>query len=121
MRLPPRVRDLQIDYTSLSLAAPEKNQFRIKLEGRDADWQEVGTRRQAFYTDGPGAYRFRVMGSNNSGVWNEAETALEFSIAPAYYQTRWFQALVAVSASPSVARLSPPRPSGQSRLPATAR
>ena len=100
MRLPPRVRDLQIDYTSLSLAAPEKNRFRIKLEGRDADWQDVGTRRQAFYTDlGPRAYRFRVMGSNNSGVWNEAETALEFSIAPAYYQTRWFQALVAVSAT----------------------
>ena len=97
-RLPPRVRDLQIDYTALSLAAPEKNRFRIKLEGRDADWQDVGTRRQAFYTDlSPGAYRFRVAGSNNSGVWNEAGAALEFAIAPAYYQTRWFQALVVVS------------------------
>ena len=96
LRLPPRVRDLQIDYTALSLVAPEKNRFRIKLEGRDRDWQDVGTRRQAFYTDlGPGTYRFRVAASNNSGVWNEAGTTMEFSIAPAYYQTRWFQAAIA--------------------------
>ena len=96
LRLPPRVRDLQIDYTALSLVAPERNRFRTKLEGRDSDWQDVGTRRQAFYTDlGPGTYRFRVAASNNSGVWNEAGTTLEFSIAPAYYQTRWFQAAIA--------------------------
>jgi signal transduction histidine kinase/ligand-binding sensor domain-containing protein len=98
VRLPPLIRDLQIDYTALSLVAPEKNRFRIKLEGRDSDWQDVGTRRQAFYTDlGPGPYRFRVVASNNSGVWNEAGAALEFSIDAAYYQTRWFQALVVAS------------------------
>jgi signal transduction histidine kinase/ligand-binding sensor domain-containing protein len=98
VRLPPRVRDLQIDYTALSLVAPEKNRFRIMLEGRDRDWQDVGTRRQAFYTDlEPRAYRFRVLASNNSGVWNEAGASLEFSIAPAYYQTRWFAALVVVA------------------------
>jgi signal transduction histidine kinase len=98
LRLPPRVRDLQIDYTALSLVAPEKNRFRIKLEGRDRDWQDVGTRRQAFYTDlGPGTYRFRVAASNNSGVWNEAGTTLEFSIAPAYYQTLWFAALLVIA------------------------
>ena len=97
-RLPPLVRDLQIDYTALSLVAPEKNRFRIMLEGRDREWQDVGTRRQAFYTDlGPGTYRFRVVASNNSGVWNEAGAALDFSIAPAYYQTRWFAGLVVAS------------------------
>jgi signal transduction histidine kinase len=93
--LPPLVRDLQIDYTALSLVAPEKNAFRVMLEGRDTDWQDVGTRRQAFYTDlGPGAYEFRVIASNNSGVWNETGATLSFSIAPAYYQTQWFRAVV---------------------------
>ena len=92
LRLPPRVRDLEIDYTALSFVAPEKNRFRVKLEGRDADWQDVGNRRQAFYADlAPGAYRFRVAASNNSGVWNEAGAFLDFSIAPAYYQTTWFR------------------------------
>ena len=91
--LPPLVRDLEIDYTALSLAAPEKIRFKYKLEGEDRDWQEVGNRRQAFYNDlPPRSYRFRVMASNNSGVWNEAGAVLDFSIAPAYYQTGWFLA-----------------------------
>ena len=90
--LPPLVRDLEIDYTALSLVAPEKIRFRYKLEGRDSDWQDVGNRRQAFYTNlSPGNYRFHVAASNNSGVWNEAGTFLDFSIAPAYYQMNWFR------------------------------
>jgi hypothetical protein len=98
VRLPPLVRDLEIDYTALSLAAPEKIRFRYKLEGKDPDWQEVGNRRQAFYNDlPPRHYRFRVTAANNSGVWNEAGASLDFSVAPAYYQTMWFRALVAVA------------------------
>jgi signal transduction histidine kinase/ligand-binding sensor domain-containing protein len=94
LRLPPLVRDLQVNYTALSLVAPEKNQFRYKLEGHDRDWQNVGTRRQAFYNDlPPGNYRFRVIASNNSGVWNEEGATLDFSIAPAYWQTSWFRVL----------------------------
>jgi hypothetical protein len=41
----------------------------------------------------PGNYRFRVVASNDSGVWNEQGTALDFTIAPAYRQTTWFRAL----------------------------
>jgi signal transduction histidine kinase len=93
LRLPPLVRDLEIDYAALSFVAPEKNRFRVKLEGRDPDWQDVGNRRQAFYADlSPGTYRFRVTASNNSGVWNETGAFLDFSIAPAYYQSTWFRA-----------------------------
>jgi signal transduction histidine kinase/ligand-binding sensor domain-containing protein len=93
LRLPSLVHDLEIDYTALSLVAPEKNRFRVKLEGRDAEWQDAGNRRQAFYSDlAPGRYRFRVTGSNNSGVWSEAGAFIDFSVAPAYYQTIWFRA-----------------------------
>src|SRR5271165_445235 len=92
LRLPPLVRDLDIDYTGLSFVAPEKVLFRYKLEGWDRDWQNVGNRRQAFYTNlAPGHYRFRVTACNNSRVWNEAGTFLDFSIAPAYWQTTWFR------------------------------
>jgi PAS domain S-box-containing protein len=92
--LPPLIRDLEIDYTALSFMAPEKVRFRYKLEGRDRDWQDVGNRRQAFYTNlPPHHYRFRVAACNNSGVWNEAGGFLDFSIAPAYYQKDWFRAL----------------------------
>jgi signal transduction histidine kinase len=94
VHLPALLRDLQVDYTALSLVAPEKTQFRYKLEGRNPEWQEAGNRRSAFYTDlPPGRYRFRVIASNNSGLWNEQGDALDFSIAPAYWQTYWFRAV----------------------------
>ena len=93
LRLPALSRDLQIDYTALSFVAPEKVRFRFKLEGRDPDWKDAGNERKAFYNDlPPRHYRFRVIASNNSGVWNEAGDSLDFSIDPAYYQTTWFRA-----------------------------
>ena len=99
LRLPARTRNLAIDYTALSLVAPEKMRFRYLLEGQDPDWKEVINDRQVQYSNlPPRDYRFRVMASNNSGVWNETGATLDFSIAPAYYQTRWFQALGVASA-----------------------
>jgi ligand-binding sensor domain-containing protein/signal transduction histidine kinase len=92
LRLPPLVRDLSIDYTALSLIAPEKVRFRYKLEGQDPDWIEVVNRRQVQYSNlPPGNYRFRVTASNNSGVWNEEGALLDFSISPVFYQTTWFR------------------------------
>ena len=42
MRLPALTRDLEIDYTALSLGAPQKVYFRYRLEGRESDWQQRG-------------------------------------------------------------------------------
>ena len=92
LRLPPRTRDLEIDYTALSLVVPERVRFRYKLEGHDANWQDPTTRRQAFYTDlSPSDYTFRVMASNEDGVWNETGDSLAFRIPPAFFQTQWFR------------------------------
>ncbi|MGA9672340.1 MAG: two-component regulator propeller domain-containing protein [Terracidiphilus sp.] len=92
--LPPRTTDLQIDYTALSLSVPEKVHFRYRLEGVDKDWQDAGTRRATFYTRlDPGHYHFQVIACNNDGVWNEVGAHLDFSIAPAWYQTIWFRGL----------------------------
>ena len=89
--LPPHVRNVAIDYTALSLVVPEKVRFRYKLEGLNRDWLEVVNDRQVQYTNlPPGDYRFRVMACNDSGVWNEEGDFLDFSIAPAFYQTTWF-------------------------------
>ena len=96
--LPPLTRDLQIDYTALSFVAPQKVRFRYKLEGRDPDWLEAGTRRQAFYTDlRPGKYTFRVVACNNDGIWNEEGARLELRVTAAWYQTNWFLILALVS------------------------
>ena len=90
-RFPAGTHAVEIDYAALSLTMPERVYFRYKLEAVDKDWQSVGTRRQAFYSNlGPGSYRFRVIACNNDGVWNEAGASLAFSIAPAWFQTNWF-------------------------------
>jgi signal transduction histidine kinase/ligand-binding sensor domain-containing protein len=96
LRLPPLTRDVEIDYTALSFVVPQRVRFRYMLEGHDQGWQEAGTRRQAFYTDlRPRHYRFRVIASNNDGLWNETGATLTFDVAPAYYQTAWFQMVAA--------------------------
>jgi signal transduction histidine kinase len=93
LRLPPLVRNLAFDFVALSLVAPEKNRYRFKLEGWDSDWREAVNEFRIEYSNlPPRQYRFRVIASNNSGVWNETGDTLEFSIAPAYYQTAWFGA-----------------------------
>jgi len=99
VRLPPRTRDIEIDYTALSLVAPQKVRFRYKLEGHDSDWQDPLNRRQAFYTDlPPGNYRFHVIASNNDGVWNEAGAEVGFVVLPAFYQTALFRIFCVVAA-----------------------
>ena len=98
LHLPPGVHDLTIDYSALSLVAPEKVHFKYKLEGQDRDWREVVNDRKVQYSNlRPGPYRFRVIASNNSGVWNEQGDTLEFSVDPAYYQMNWFRALCAAT------------------------
>ena len=91
--LPKLTHHLRIDYTAFSLTVPERVRFRYKLEGVEKDWQQPTALRQAYYTDlAPQKYRFIVKACNNDGVWNEEGAALDFFVAPAYYQTNWFQA-----------------------------
>lgn len=98
IRLPPLTRDLEIDYTALSFRVPQKVRFRYKLEGHDPSWQEPQTRRQAFYNNlRPGQYRFRVIACNNDGIWNDTGATLDFSIAPAWFQTKSFFVLCVLS------------------------
>ena len=92
--LPPQIRDLELDYTALSLADPQKVRFRFQLVGQDHYWRDVLNVRRVQYSNlAPGAYHFRVAAANDSGVWNRQGATLDFSIAPAYWQTNWFRAL----------------------------
>jgi signal transduction histidine kinase/ligand-binding sensor domain-containing protein len=99
LRFPALTRDIEIDYTALSFVIPERVRFRYRLEGRDARWQDAGARRQAVYSQlPPGQYRFRVIASNNEGVWNGNGASIDFTIAPMFYQTWWFLAVSVVAA-----------------------
>lgn len=98
LHFPAHTANIQINYSALSLSVPERVRFRYKLDGIDKGWQDVNSRRQAYYSNlGPGPYQFRVIACNNDGLWNEEGASLDFSILPAYYQTAWFRATCAAA------------------------
>ncbi len=93
IELSPGKTRFEFSYAGLSFIAPEKVNFRYKLEGFDKDWVEGGTRRIAYYTNLPaGDYKFRVMASNNDGIWNQTGASFELYLKPHFYQTYWFYA-----------------------------
>ena len=93
--LPAGTTRVQIRYTALSLSSSDRIRFRYRLEGIDTAWVDAGTRRTAFYTNlSPGTYQFQVDASGEDGSWQAAPVAWSFSVEPAFYQTRWFTALV---------------------------
>lgn len=90
-RLPAGTRRVGIEYTALSLVAPEKVQFRHRLSGFDRGWVNAGSQRRISYTNlRPGTYTFQVIGSNNDGVWNKEGQQWTFTVLPFFYQTAWF-------------------------------
>jgi len=98
LSLRPRTRNLQFEYAALSFTAPEHVQFRYKLEGYDDDWRGPVSAREVAYTNlPPRNYRFRVIASNNDGVWNEDGASLNVTLTPAFSQTNLFRLLCVVS------------------------
>ncbi len=93
--IPAGSHGLEIDYTTTALSIAERVRFRYRLEGVDPGWNEVGTRRRAYYTDlRPGTYHFRVSASRGDGRWSEAGDSWSFRVLPAWYQTTWFRLVV---------------------------
>jgi signal transduction histidine kinase len=96
--IPPGRGELEIHYEALSFRAPEKNQFRYKLEGVDYNWVDAGVRRVAFYNNlRPGHYRFHVMACNNDGVWSDASASVDLTVEPHFWQTWWFLSLAVLA------------------------
>ena len=89
-----------IEFAALDFTAPDKNQYAYKLEGLDRDWNEVGTKRSASYTNLPaGSYTFRVRGANNDGVWNQEGASIDIKIVPPFWASWWFRTILLVIAA----------------------
>lgn len=88
---------ITFEFAALDYSAPEKNQYAYILENFNTDWIYSGTVRSATYTNlPPGEYIFRVKGSNNDGVWNEAGISLTLIITPPWWSTWWAYILYGV-------------------------
>jgi len=87
--------DISFDFVALDYIFPQKNKYKYILTGNDIEWNNVGFRRYAKYTNlNPGNYTFKVIGSNNDDVWNKEGVSLNIIIKPAFWQTLWFKILL---------------------------
>ena len=91
--------DLTFEFAALSYTNQEKNQYKYKLEPYETEWIETSANnRFARYTNiSPGTYTFRVIGSNNDGVWNDEGATLMILITPPWWQTWWAYILYGVA------------------------
>jgi len=85
----------EFEYTALSYSLSSKNQYAYKLEGYDNDWYFAGTNRIGRYSNLPGGqYTLRMKAANSDGVWNEEGLALQVTIVPPFWRTKWFYSIV---------------------------
>jgi ligand-binding sensor domain-containing protein/anti-sigma regulatory factor (Ser/Thr protein kinase) len=92
-----RLKTLEFDYIGVDLNAPDRVVYQYMLEGEDKDWQDAGTRRQAYYTNlSPGSYHFRVRAASGTGPWSALPSGPRLVLKPPYYQTTWFYILCGV-------------------------
>jgi len=79
------------EFAALNYTIPEKNQYKCKLEGFDKEWNYIGTRRFISYTNiPPGEYIFKVIASNNDGIWNNEGQSIQIIIKPPFWRTGFF-------------------------------
>ena len=91
IKLSHRDRVISFEFAALHYASPDKNEYAYKMEGFEKEWNYVGNRHFATYTNlPPGDYIFRVKGSNNDGLWNEEGISLKITVTPPFWQTWWF-------------------------------
>ncbi len=83
------------EFAALHFAAPEMNQYAYRMDGFEEQWNRVGGRGYATYTNlPPGRYTFRVIASNKDGLWNRDGASLGITVLPPFWSTGWFRLLV---------------------------
>ena len=94
---------ISFEFASLNYAVQNKKQYSYMLEGFDKDWNDIGTKHTATYTNlDPGKYIFKVRGLNNEGKWSSNIASLQLTITPPFWLTWWFRIAIILAVAGSV-------------------
>ena len=86
--------EITLEFAALNYLNLEKNLYKYKLEGFDDHWSIPGHKREVTYTNlDPGEYTFRVIASNNDGIWNTQGASLKIIVKPPFWKTNWAYAV----------------------------
>ncbi|OFX25597.1 MAG: hypothetical protein A2033_13275 [Bacteroidetes bacterium GWA2_31_9] len=98
IELPAGTQRIEIKFTGLSFTSPKNVKLKYMLDGFDSTWIYAGNRREAFYTSLPyGKYEFKVVSSNNDGIWNNDEATIKIIQLQFFYQTVWFYIVLLIT------------------------
>ncbi|KJF43507.1 hypothetical protein LH29_14945 [Draconibacterium sediminis] len=76
-----------IAYHAFDYVAADKIKYAYFLEGLDKNWNYVGVRSHANFSNlSPGTYTFKVKAQNNTGLWSEIKT-LKIIVKPSPFKT----------------------------------
>jgi signal transduction histidine kinase len=97
--VPPGVSRIEFLFSSFDFNAPQRSKYRYKLQGYDADWQQLNSGHVATYTNlPPGNYQLHMRASNSRGQFGDHTSTLAVNVFPHWWQHRVVQGLALVSA-----------------------
>ncbi|WP_338871912.1 two-component regulator propeller domain-containing protein [Spirosoma sp. SC4-14] len=89
--------DLRFTFTTLRYQSANATHFRYRLTGHPA-WIDLNTDNELNLTNlKSGRYELVVQNGDAAGRWNPHPITLSFSIAPIWYETDWFRAVLVLS------------------------
>ena len=77
-----------VNYVGINYTRGRQNQYAYKLEGFEKEWNYVGSKTTATYTNiPPGDYIFKVKAANNEGYWNETPETISITLSKPWWTT----------------------------------
>ncbi|MFD0764294.1 two-component regulator propeller domain-containing protein [Mucilaginibacter lutimaris] len=88
---------ISLEFAALDYSSPDKKRYAYFLEGFDKEWNYVGTRNTATYTNlSAGTYTFKLKYQNTAGAWSPVTIGLEIITRPPFWLTWWFKILAVI-------------------------
>ena len=86
--LGPKENSINIEFAALDFSRPYMNRYAYIMEGLEDTWTDAGNRRMANYSRvPPGRYVFKVIGSNNDGIWNREGFSVNIVIIAPFWRS----------------------------------
>jgi len=96
--LPPGTYHVELHFTAVDLASPEKIRLQYRLDGVDPLWLDADSSRTAIYNSIPvGTHSFHIRACNRDGVWDRAGISFPVTQKPYFYQIGWFRLAVVMA------------------------
>lgn len=97
--LPTGSSGFEIALASLDYSIPEKNRYRLIIQGRQFSYDQVQTRnRFTVFNIPPGEYSLIANGTNNDGIWSDKPVTMKLIVPISFFESWVFYLLLVVVA-----------------------